>query len=129
MASGKKKPGTVPEYIRATPKPARTKLREMRACVRKAAPGATESLKWGMPAFSEGKILVMFAAFRNHIGFFPTSSPMKEFAKELSRYTTGKGSIQFPLGQRLPLSLIRRITLFRVRECRGKGGRWRGNDR
>jgi uncharacterized protein YdhG (YjbR/CyaY superfamily) len=66
------KPRTVPEYIAAAPKPARAKLREMRALISAAAPGATQSLKWGMPAFSYQRILVIFGAFKRHIGFFIT---------------------------------------------------------
>jgi len=97
----------------------------MRACIRKAAPGATESLKWGMPSFSSGKILLCYAAFKEHIGFFPTSSPMKRFAKQLKGYKTGKGSIQFPLEKKLPLALIRSITAFRLREVEKAGGRWK----
>jgi len=125
MTDRKAKPTTVSEYITAAGKDARPKLREMRACIRKAAPGAVESLKWGMPAYSSGKILVIFAAFTHHIGFFPTSSATKAFAKRLTRYKTGKGSIQFPLEKPLPLALIRQITAFRVREMGTAAGTWR----
>lgn len=71
MISTKMRPKTVTEYINAAPKEARSKLREMRACVRKAAPGATEALKWGMPAYSYRRMLVAFAAHKHHIGFYP----------------------------------------------------------
>ena len=97
----------------------------MRACIRKAAPGATESLKWGMPAFSGRRILVMFAAFKHHIGFYPTPSAVKAFAKDLSKFKTAKGSIQFPLERPLPLALIRRITAFRVGESNEEDRKWR----
>jgi len=120
-----RKPKTITEYIKATPKETREKLREMRACIREAAPGAKESLKWGMPAFSHKRILVMFAVFKHHIGFFPTPSAMKAFAKNLSKFKTGKGSIQFPLEKPLPLSLIRKITAFRVRESNEEDRKWR----
>ncbi len=113
------------EYINAAPKEARKKLREMRECVRAAAPGATESLKWGMPAFSYRRILVTFAAFKHHIGFYPTPSAMRAFARDLSKFVTGAGSIQFPLEKPLPLALIRKITKFRVRESFEKDGKWR----
>jgi uncharacterized protein YdhG (YjbR/CyaY superfamily) len=125
MTPTKSKPKTMTEYINAAPKEARAKLREMRSCIRKAAPGATESIKWGMPAFSHRRILVMFAAFKNHIGFFPTPSAVKAFAKNLSKYKFGKGSIQFPLEEPLPLPLIRKITEFRVRESLKKDGKWK----
>jgi uncharacterized protein YdhG (YjbR/CyaY superfamily) len=125
MSPVKAKPKTVSEYINAAPKEARKKLREMRACIRKAAPGSEESLKWGMPAFSVGRILVMYAAFKDHVSFFPTPSGVKAFSKELAGFKTSKGTIQFPLAKRLPLGLIRRITAFRVRESAGVGTKWR----
>jgi len=125
MISKKSKPKTIAEYINAAPKETREKLREMRACIREAAPGAKESLKWGMPAFSSRRILVMFAAFKHHIGFYPTPSAVKAFAKNLSQFKTAKGSIQFPLEKPLPLPLIRKITLFRVRESEEEDRKWR----
>jgi uncharacterized protein YdhG (YjbR/CyaY superfamily) len=125
MTPKKAKPKTVSEYIAAAPKESRAKLRQMRACIRKAAPGATESLKWSMPAFSGRRILVMFAAFKHHIGFFPTAAATKTFAKDLAGFKTGKGSIQFPLAKPLPLALIRKITAFRVRESAKQDAKWR----
>ena len=125
MVVRKTKPKTITEYIKAAPKGAQVKLREMRACIRKAAPGATENLKWGMPAFSYRRILVMFAAFKHHIGFYPTPSAVNAFAKNLSGYKTAKGSIQFPLEKPLPLPLIRKITVFRVQESNKEDGKWR----
>lgn len=119
------KPKTTTEYINAAPPGARKKLREMRACIRAAAPEATESLKWGMPAFSHRRILVTFAAFTHHIGFYPTPSAVKAFAKDLPRFVTGPGSIQFPLEKPLPLALIRKITAFRVRESLEVDRKWR----
>jgi uncharacterized protein YdhG (YjbR/CyaY superfamily) len=121
----KEKPKNITEYIKAAPKEAREKLREMRACVRTAAPGAKESLKWGMPAFSYRRILVMFAAFKHHIGFYPTPSAVKAFASDLSKFATAKGSIQFPLEKPLPLPLIRKITAFRVRESIEEDRKWK----
>lgn len=125
MASKKARPKDIPEYINAAPKEAQKKLREIHACIRKSAPGATESLKWGMPAFSYGRILVTFAAHKNHIGFYPTPSAVSAFAKELSKFVTARGSIQFPLEKPLPLPLIRKITAFRVRESIEQDGKWR----
>jgi uncharacterized protein YdhG (YjbR/CyaY superfamily) len=125
MISRKATPKTIPEYIKAAPKEAREKMREMRACIREAAPGAKESLKWGMPAFSYRRILVTFAAFKHHIGFYPTPSAVKAFAKNLARFNTAKGSIQFPLEKPLPLPLIRKITAFRVRESNEEDRKWR----
>jgi uncharacterized protein YdhG (YjbR/CyaY superfamily) len=125
MISRKTKPKTIAEYIKAAPKESQEKLREMRACIHKVAPEAKESLKWGMPAFSSGRILVMFAAFKHHIGFYPTASAVKAFAKDLSRFKTAKGSIQFPLEKPLPVSLIRKITSFRIRESNEQDRKWR----
>lgn len=110
----KTRPKDIPEYIDTAPKEAQKKLREMHACIRKSAPGAQESLKWGMPAFSYRRILVTFAAPKSHIGFYPTPSAVSAFAKELSKFVTAKGSIQFPLDKPLPLTLIGKITAFRV---------------
>jgi len=125
MTPQKKRPASITEYIDASPKEARKKLREMRACIRASAPGAKESLKWGMPAFSYERILVTFAAHKNHIGFYPTPSAVKAFANELSKFATASGSIQFPLEKPLPLPLIRKIAAFRVRESIEKDGKWR----
>jgi uncharacterized protein YdhG (YjbR/CyaY superfamily) len=125
MASTKSKPRTVAAYIQAAPRESREKLREMRACIRRAAPGAEESLKWGMPAFSHERILVMFAGFRHHVGFYPTPSALKAFKKILSKYKTAKGSIQFPLEKPLPTALIRKITLFRVQENKELDKKWK----
>ena len=125
MTSTKARPKSITEYINAAPKEAQKKLREMRACIREAAPGAKESLKWGMPAFSYRRILVTFAAFKHHIGFYPTPSAVKAFAKDLSKFVTAKGSIRFPLEKPLPLPLIRKITAFRVRESIEEDVKWR----
>jgi uncharacterized protein YdhG (YjbR/CyaY superfamily) len=126
MNSAQDRPKTIEEYIQNEPKDVQKKLREMQACIRKAAPGAVESLKWGMPAFSYKRILVIFGACKNHIGFYPTPSAMRAFAKELSKFKTGAGSIQFPLNEPLPLVLIKKITAFRVRESKEKDKKWKG---
>ena len=125
MTAKKARPKSITEYIDAAPQEAQKKLREMQACIRKSAPGATESLKWGMPAFSYRRILVTFAAHKTHIGFYPTPSAVSAFAKELSKFVTAKGSIQFPLEKPLPLPLIRKITAFRVRESIEKDEKWK----
>ena len=80
------KPKSITEYIAAAPEKAREKLYEMLTCIRAAAPGAKEGLKWGMPAFSYKRILVTFAAFTHHIGFYPTPSAVKAFEKSLSKF-------------------------------------------
>lgn len=125
MTPKKARPKSIAEYIHAAPKESRKKLRELRACIRKSAPGAKESLKWGMPAFSYRRILVTFAAFKHHIGFYPTPSAVSAFAKDLRKFATAKGSIQFPLDKPLPLPLIRKITAYRVRESVEQDRKWR----
>jgi len=114
------KPTTIAGYIAAAPKETRTKLREMRATIAAAAPKATQSLKYRIPAFSYDRMLVAFAAFKNHIGLYPTPSAVRAFRKELAGYKTAKGSIQFPLDEPLPKPLIRKITAFRVAEATTK---------
>lgn len=116
---------TVDEYISAAPKESQKKLREMRNCIRSAAPGSSEGLKWGMPAYSHERILVTFAVHKNHIGFHPTPSAVKAFAKELAKFVTSDNSVQFPLQEPLPLDLIRRMTEFRVRESVNEDKKWR----
>ena len=103
----KVRPTTIAEYIRAAPKKGQKALREMRAILRKSAPKATEGLKWG-----------------SHLSFMPTPSAMKPFKRELTRYKTGKGSIQFPYDRPLPKALIGRIAARRVKELREKDTRW-----
>jgi len=119
------RPTTVPEYIKAAPKAAQKKLREIRTCVRKAAPGAKEELKWGMPAYSYKRILVIYGGFNHHIGFFPTASAIRAFAKDLKKFKHAKGSVQFPLEKALPLALIRRMVAFRVKESLDADKKWR----
>jgi len=125
MAVSKIKPTTIEEYIAAAPAAAQEKLFKLHACIQKAAPGAIENLKWRMPAYSYQKILVTFAVFKQHIGFFPMPSAMKAFAKELAKFKTGKGSIQFPLDRPLPVALINKIVKFRVKESKEGTIKWR----
>jgi uncharacterized protein YdhG (YjbR/CyaY superfamily) len=111
----------VNEYISTFPKETQELLKQIRKTIRQAAPEAEESISYGMPAFKlNGKPLVYFAAFKNHIGFYATPTGHKEFAEELSKYRQGKGSVQFPLNEPMPLDLIERITLFRVKENKSK---------
>jgi uncharacterized protein YdhG (YjbR/CyaY superfamily) len=125
MIRKKTRPKTIAEYIAAAPADARKKLREIRACIRAAAPGAEETIKYGMPAFCYKRILVIFGAFKHHIGFYPTAAAMKPFADELRKFKRARGSIQFPLDEPLPLGLIRKITALRVRNSIEQDGKWR----
>ena len=125
MVSKKVKPTTIEEYIDSAPVESQDKLRQMHQCVRESARGATESLKWGMPAYSYQKILVTYAAFKHHIGFYPMPSAIKAFASNLKKYKRAEGSVQFPLDQKLPLTLVKKIVRFRVKESREGTIKWR----
>jgi uncharacterized protein YdhG (YjbR/CyaY superfamily) len=110
------KANTIDEYISHCPKEVQTKLREMRATIKGAAPDATEKISYQMPTFYLKGNLVHFAALKNHIGFYPTPSGVQAFLKETSRYASTKGAIQFPLDEPLPLKLVSKIVKFRVTE-------------
>lgn len=117
------------EYIAEHPGDVREKLERIREAIRKAAPGAEETISYRMPAFRLHGVLVYFAAFKKHIGFFPTASGVEEFKSELSAYDTSKGTIRFPLDQPIPYKLIGEIVAFRVQENlekakAGKKKRW-----
>lgn len=104
----------IDEYISAFPKDVQKILEQVRATVKKAAPQAEEAIKYAIPTYVLNGNLVHFAAFKNHIGFYPTPTANEEFKKELSAYKTGKGSVQFPLDQPMPLGLITKIVKFRI---------------
>ena len=120
----KAKPTTVAEYIDAAPREGQKQLRELRGLLRKVAPKATEALKWGVPVFEEKRILFAFAAFKSHLNFMPTPAALELFKKELAKYKTGKGSVQFPYGEPLPKALITRIAKLRANDVREKDARW-----
>ncbi len=113
-----RKPESITEYINAAPKEVQKKLREMHACLGKAAPGAKEGIERGVPAFSYKGVLFTFAARKNHISFNPTPSAVRAFTKELSKFETSSTTIRFPLDKPLPLDLIRKIAAFRVRDAK-----------
>jgi len=108
---------SIDEYIAEFPPETQEALGEMRALIRSLAPEATETISYAIPTFDlNGKHLVHFAGYANHIGFYPVPSGIEAFKEELAAYKSGKGSAQFPLGQPLPTELIRRIVEFRVDE-------------
>lgn len=112
---------TIDEYIAGFPKPIQKLLNETRATIRDAAPKAEEDIRYGMPTFRiNEKNLVHFAAFKNHIGFYPSPSGITNFEKELTPYKYAKGSIQFPLDTPLPFKLITKIVKYRVKENNAK---------
>lgn len=107
-------------YISDFPVEIQTLLKQIRETIRKTAPEASEAIKYGMPTFVLNGNLVHFAAFRNHIGFYPVPSGIETFKEELSVYKQGKGSVQFPLNNPMPLDLIAKIIQFRVTENQKK---------
>ncbi len=116
-----KTPINVDRYIADFPEEIQSLLNQVRSTITQTAPEAEESIGYGMPAYKiHGKPLVYFAAFKNHIGFYATPTGHAEFAKELSKYKQGKGSVQFPIDQPMPLKLIAQIVEFRVIENQKK---------
>lgn len=110
------KPNDINEYIAAFPPDIRNILQGVRETIQKAAPEATEKISYALPTFYLQGNLVHFAAFTSHLGFYALPSGNKEFQEELSKYKTGKGSIQFPLNEPMPHALIEKIVKFRVAE-------------
>ena len=119
MKANTKAPANIDEYIKGWPKDIQAKLQAMRETIQKAAPEAEEAISYAMPTFKLNGNLVHFAAYQNHVGFYPVPSGMKKFEKELSVYKSGKGSAQFPHDQPLPLALVTKIVKFRVKENLG----------
>ena len=109
-------PQTIDEYIARFPKEIQELLETIRITIREAAPDAEETISYQMPTFKLKGNLVHFAAYQNHIGFYPTPSGIDKFRDELSAYKGAKGSVQFPIDQPLPLELISKIVKFRAAE-------------
>ncbi len=106
----------IDRYIADFPLEIQTLLEQVRNAIREAAPEATETINYGIPTFKLNGNLVHFAAFKKHIGFYPAPSAIKHFEKEISIYKSAKGSVQFPINKPIPLDLITKIVLFRVKE-------------
>lgn len=105
----------IDDYIAGFPGEVQDMLQQIRAAIQKVVPGAQEDIKYAIPTFVlNGKNLVHFAAYKHHIGFYPTPTGIESFKKELSKYKQGKGSVQFPLDQPMPLKLITEIVTFNV---------------
>jgi uncharacterized protein YdhG (YjbR/CyaY superfamily) len=107
---------TIDEYIKTFPVDAQRILEEMRQTIHKAAPEAVEAISYQIPTFKLNGNLVHFAAFKNHIGFYPTPSGIEAFKKELSPYKRGRGSVQFPIDKPIPFDLVEKIVKFRIQE-------------
>ena len=118
------KPGTkfksVDEYLSAFPVSTKKVLQQVRSIIKKAAPNAEEVISYNMPAFKLKSVLVYYAGYDNHIGFYPTASGIENFKKEFANYKWSKGAVQFPLDEPMPLQLITKIVQFRVNEVSKK---------
>ncbi len=107
---------TVEAYIATFPPHTREMLEEIRTIIRSAVPKAEEVISYGMPAYKLQSVLVYFAGYQNHLGFYPTASGIREFQKEISVYKNSKGAVQFPLDKKLPKALITKMVKFRAKE-------------
>ncbi len=116
MNSTKIKFETIDEYIKTFPKDIQKILETVRKTIKESAPDAEETISYLIPTFKLNGNLVHFAAFKNHIGFYPTPAGIEKFKTELSKYESAKGSVQFPLDKPMPLSLIKKIVKYRVKE-------------
>lgn len=120
MKDEKNQSSSIDTYIQSHPKEVQIKLQRLRATIRRLAPKATEAIKYGIPTFVLEKNLVHFAAFKNHIGFYPGASGIKQFSKEFKGYKSSKGAVQFPIDGPLPLKLIEKIVRFRIKESKAE---------
>jgi uncharacterized protein YdhG (YjbR/CyaY superfamily) len=116
MAMSRRQSKTMDEYIAAFPKNVQDILEKMRRVIRESAPQAEEAISYGIPTFKLNGNLVHFAGYKNHIGFYPTSSAIAAFKEELSPYKQAKGTVQFPIDKPIPLDLVKRIIRYRVKE-------------
>ena len=116
-------PKNIDEYIGGFPKDVQTILEQIRATIKAAAPDAEEDIRYAIPTFRLKGNLVHFAAFKNHIGFYPAPTGMEAFQKELAGYKTGKGSVQFPLDEPIPFDLITKIVHLRVEQMQKKAAK------
>jgi uncharacterized protein YdhG (YjbR/CyaY superfamily) len=113
-------PDSIDTYIAQFPHDIQTRLEQLRQTIRKAAPHAAETISYGMPAFKQHSVLVYFAAYAKHIGFYPTGSGIAAFQDEIAVYKNSKGAVQFPHDTPLPLALIRKMVQFRVKDDRAR---------
>jgi uncharacterized protein YdhG (YjbR/CyaY superfamily) len=112
----RKKFESIDEYIATFPEDIQDILEKMRKVIQEAAPEAEETISYGMPTFKLNGNLVHFAAYKKHIGFYPTSSGIKAFKEEISGYKNSKGAVQFPLDKDIPYGLVEKMVIFRVKE-------------
>ena len=106
----------VDEYISGFPPETQAVLQKVRAAIKKAAPKAEEIISYNMPAYKQNGMLVFFAGYKTHIGFYPTAAGIAAFKKEISDYKNAKGSVQFPLDKPMPLKLVADIVKFKIKD-------------
>lgn len=111
---------TVDEYLSALPANKKSILKEVRRTIKEAAPKAEELISYNMPGYKQDGMLVWFASNKEHVGFYPTPSAINAFEKELSKYVTSKGAIQFPFAEPMPFALITKMVKYRLRENKEK---------
>ncbi|QQS36034.1 MAG: DUF1801 domain-containing protein [Ignavibacteriales bacterium] len=120
MKSNMKTVKSIDDYIKNFPQEIQKILEQVRQAIINSAPEAEETINYQIPTFKLNGNLVHFAAFKNHIGFYPAPSGLKAFRKEISKYKSSKGSVQFPIDEPMPLSLISKIVKYRVKENSSK---------
>ena len=113
-------PSTVDEYIAAFPKEVQKILIQLRKKIKTAAPTAEEVISYQMPGYKQNGMLVFFAAYEKHIGFYPTASGIEKFKPEIKKYNWSKGAVQFPIDRKLPLGLVSKIVKYKVKENENK---------
>jgi uncharacterized protein YdhG (YjbR/CyaY superfamily) len=106
----------VDDYIRRYPKPTQLLMQEIRKTILETVPDAEEGIGYNMPAYKYYGVLCYFAGYDNHIGFYPTNSPISFFEDELTKYKTSKGTVQFPLDKPIPKSLVKKLVKFKMKE-------------
>ncbi len=124
VESNRSQATSIDEYILEFPPETQEVLKQLRELIHEIAPDAVETISYAIPTFDlKGKHLVHFAGFAHHVGLYPTPSGLNAFEEELKPYRSGKGTAQFPLGEPLPMDLIRRIVEFRVEEVERKAAK------
>jgi len=117
MKSPKKPPKDIDEYIAGFPVNVQAILEQIRSTIRETAPDAEETISYQMPTFNyKGHYLVYFAAYKNHIGFYPAPTGNADFKEELALYGAGKGTLKFPLNEQIPFDVIRKVVAYRMKE-------------
>lgn len=128
MITNKIKPATIDDYIKEFPMEVQDILQKIRVTIRNSAPDAEEAMSYQIPTFKLNGNLVHFAAYKRHIGFYPTSSGIENFKDEISGYKSSRGTVQFPLDKPIPYDMIKKIVEFRVKENLNKSKNWEKKD-